>query len=322
MTTRSNRRNFIQRASLLPLAAAAGTGGGVLSAVAGNAPAGNRDEDRRGGLKVSLNGYCFNTSLLPAAGGGKPAMTLFDVLDFCAKYNFDAIDPTGYYFPGYPQVPPDSFLYDFKRHAFKLGVAISGTGIRNNFASPDQAQRAADVQLVKDWIDVAAKLGAPVIRVFAGAEPAGHTRDEVDAWMAADLKQCVEHGRQHGVLVGIQNHGDYLKTADQVLRIIKLVDSDWFGAIVDTGNFQSQDPYAEIAKVVPAAVNFQVKESPYGRASAVRMDVNRLVQVVRAGGYRGYLPIETLVTPNQPYNPLVTVPRFLQEVRSAIDQNG
>jgi sugar phosphate isomerase/epimerase len=193
--------------------------------------------------------------------------------------------------------------------------------VRNNFASPDQDKRAADVQLVKDWIEVAARLGAPVIRVFAGAEPEGHSRDEVLEWMVADLKRCVEHGRQHGVLVGIQNHGDFLKTADQVLQVVKLVNSEWFGVIVDTGNLQNGDPYAEIARVLPHAVNFQVKESPFGRDSKVRMDLKKLVQVVRAAGYRGYLPIETLVAPGQDYDPNVTVPRFLNELRQALAES-
>jgi len=98
-----------------------------------------------------------------------------------------------------------------------------------------------------------------------------------------------------------------------------MVDSEWFGVIVDTGNFQQGDPYEEIGKVVPYAVNFQVKESPYGSASPIRMDVKKLVQVVRAGGYRGYLPIETLVSANQPYNPIANVPKFLKEVREAIE---
>jgi sugar phosphate isomerase/epimerase len=181
-------------------------------------------------------------------------------------------------------------------------------------------KRAADVQLVKDWIEVAAKLGAPVIRVFAGAESAGSSRDEVMEWMVADLKQCVEFGRQHGVLVGIQNHGDFLKTAAQTLEVVKRVNSDWFGVVVDSGNFQTGDPYEEIARVLPHAVNFQVKESPYGRESRVRTDLKKLVQIVRASGYRGYLPIETLVAPGQPYDPNVAVPKFLNEVRQAIGQ--
>jgi sugar phosphate isomerase/epimerase len=314
MNDQTNRRDFIKHASILSLAAA--------TSLTGLSAAGQEAVKRLGGprLKVSLNAYSFNAALLAPASGGKPAMTLFDLLDFCARHNFDGIDPTGYYFPGYPKVPADSWLNDFKRRAFQLGIGISGTGVRNNFASPDKAQRAADVQLAKEWIEVAAKLGAPVIRVFAGAEPEGHSRDAVVEWMVADLKQCVEHGRQHGVLVGIQNHGDFLKTAAQVLQIVKLVNSDWFGVIVDTGNFQTGDPYEEIARVLPYAVNFQVKESPYGRESKVRTDLKKLVQIIRAGGYRGYLPIETLVATGQEYDPNVTVPKFLNEVRQAIGQ--
>jgi sugar phosphate isomerase/epimerase len=315
MNLKSSRRDFIKSASVLPAGLAVGTAG--FSAMAAEPAAKTEGHP----LKISLNAFCFSQSLT-APAGGKPAMTYFDVLEFCAKNNFDAIDPTGYYFPGYPKVPEDSYINEFKRRAFKLGLDISGTGVRNSFAQSDQVKRAADVQLVKDWIEVAAKLGAPVIRVFAGAEESGHSRDEVNKWMVENLKECVEHGKKHGVLVGIQNHGDYLKNAEQVIEIVKMVDSEWFGVIVDTGNFQQADhgdPYQQIAKVLPYAVNFQVKESPYGRESKVRMDVKKLVQVVRAGGYRGYLPIETLVATPADYNPTVTVPKFLKEVREALE---
>jgi sugar phosphate isomerase/epimerase len=314
MNSKSSRRDFIKTSSFLPV-------GIVVGAAAGSAMAGEPAPKVSDGhpLKISLNAYCFSKSLTPPEAGGKADLTYFDVLEFCAKNNFDAIDPTGYYFPGYPKVPSDSYINDFKRRAFKLGLDISGTGVRNNFAQADKDKRTADVQLVKDWIEVAAKLGAPVIRVFAGAEPEGHSREEVNKWMVENLKECVAHGKAHGVLVGVQNHGDYLKTAEQVIQIVKMVDSEWFGVIVDTGNFQQGDPYEEIGKVVPYAVNFQVKESPYGNTSDVLMDVKKLVRVVRAGGYRGYLPIETLVGPGKEYNPTVTVPRFLKEVREAIE---
>jgi sugar phosphate isomerase/epimerase len=314
-THNPGRRHFIKTASVWPLGVAAGVG---LESVFA---AGQQPVRRIGGprLKISLNAYSFNGMLTAPSAGGKPARTLFDVLDFCARENFDGIDPTGYYFPGYPNVPPDSFVNDFKRRAFQLGIAITGTGVRNNFAQADRVKRAADVQLVKDWIEVAAKLGAPVIRVFAGTEPKGHSRTDVAEWMAADLKECAEHGKRYGVLIGIQNHGDFLKTSDQVLQILKMVDSDWFGVVVDTGNFQSGDPYEEIGRTVSYAVNFQVKESPYGSVSPVRTDLKKLVGVICAGGYRGYLPIETLAAPGQPYDPFVKVSQFLREVRDAIE---
>lgn len=129
-------------------------------------------------VKLALNAFSFNSEF---ASQDQPAFTLFDLLDWCAVQNIPAIDLTGYYFPGYPEVPTDEYIYELKYKAFKLGIDISGTGIRNNFASPDPAVRKADVERAKQWIIVASKLGAPVIRLFAGEIPKGYENkwDEV-----------------------------------------------------------------------------------------------------------------------------------------------
>jgi sugar phosphate isomerase/epimerase len=269
-------------------------------------------------LKTSLNAFSFNDALLAGKDGSAAKMTLFEVMEFCAQQNFDAIDPTGYYFPGYPKVPSDDYINKFKKRAFELGLDISGTGIRNNFASPDKAARAKDVQLAKDWIEAAARLGAPVIRVFAGQEQPGADRGEVSKWMAEDIRTCAEHGKKFGVIVGLQNHGDFLKTAQQTIEVIQMVNSEWAGIILDTGNYPN-DPYAEIAAVLPYTVNFQIKESPYGKDSPERLDLNRLVKIVRDAGYRGYLPIETLTVKGVKYDPFEVVPRFHSQVKAAFE---
>ncbi len=272
-------------------------------------------------VKLSLNAYSFSKLLNDHVKGRGPGMSLFELLDFCAENNFDAIDPTGYFFPGYPEVPTDEYINKFKRRAFALGLDISGTGIRNNFASPDPAVRAADVQHAKEWIEVAAKLGAPVIRVFAGPVPEGYEDkwDEVAGWMVECLKEVAEYGGKFGVLVGVQNHGDMLKTADETIKIVKMVNSEWFGIIVDTGYFLTEDPYVDIEKVIPYAVNWQVKESPFGKASPIRTDLERLMKIIKRSGYRGYIPIETLSIQGRPYDPLILVPAFLEEVRTAMN---
>jgi sugar phosphate isomerase/epimerase len=317
-----NRRSFLRQAAVIPAAAAVG-----LRSVSGYA---REPIERVGGakLKTSLNAYSFSKPLNDHIKGRGKGMTLMDLLDFCAQHNFDAIDPTGYFFPGYPQPPTDDYINNFKRRAFQLGLDISGTGVRNDFATPDEARiagqpsRADDVLHAKEWVEVAAKLGAPVLRVFAGPEQDGEQWEAVAKRMAADLREVADHGRKFGVLIGVQNHGDMLKTADQTIRIVDMVDSDWFGVIVDTGYFMTDDPYVDIAKVVPYAVNFQVKESPFGKESPIRTDLKRLVRIVRDGGYRGYLPIETLSLPNRPYDPKKLVPAFLAELRVALDQVG
>jgi sugar phosphate isomerase/epimerase len=277
---------------------------------------------RAGGhrLKTSLNAYSFNKLLNDQIKGRGKGISLMELLDYCAEENFDAIDPTGYFFPGYPKVPSDKYINEFKRKAFVLGLDISGTGVRNNFASPDKDKRAADVQHVKEWVEVAARLGAPVLRVFAGPHPEGHTFEQVAQWMTQDLKACIEHGKKHGVIIGIQNHGDTLKTADQVLKLVKMVNEpEWFGVIVDTGYFL-EDPYKEIAAVAPYAVNWQVKEHLGGKTGTVKTDLKKIVRIAREAGYRGYLPIETLEIPGQPSDPRVRVRQLLKGLREELAQ--
>ena len=176
-------------------------------------------------IKIGLNAYSFSKLLNDQIKGRGEGISLFDLLDFCAENNIDAIDPTGYFFPGYPDVPSDEYINKFKKRAHHLGVDISGTGVRNNFASPDPESRAADVKHVKEWIEVAAKLGAPVLRVFAGPVPEGYEEkwDEVAAWMAESLKECTAYAEKFGVIIGVQNHGDMLQTADQCIKLIEMV---------------------------------------------------------------------------------------------------
>jgi sugar phosphate isomerase/epimerase len=245
-----------------------------------------------------------------------------ELLDYCAEQNFDAIDPTGYFFPGYPKVPTDKYINEFKRRAFHLGLSISGTGVRNDFATPDKEKRAADVALVKEWVEVAAKLGAPVLRVFAGAQPKDHTWDQASEWVVEELKKCVEYGQKYGVLIGIQNHWDFLKTSEQVLKIVKLVDTDWFGTIVDTGYFLTPDPYKDMAAVAVHAVNWQVKEKVDGQEFKVDLDLKKVVRIARDVGYRGYLPIETLSrrTGDADYDPKARAAQLLKELSTAIQQ--
>src|SRR5215211_5805395 len=60
-------------------------------------------------IKISLQAYSFNKLLNDHTRGRGEGMSLYDLLDFSAKNNFDAVDLTGYYFPGYPKVPADEF---------------------------------------------------------------------------------------------------------------------------------------------------------------------------------------------------------------------
>lgn len=258
-------------------------------------------------LKLALNAYSFDKPLRTGS------MTLEDVVHFCAQHRVDALDATGYYFPGYPKAPPDEYIYSLKRTAFLNGVQISGTGVRNDFAVSDAAARKIDVRMIKDWIGVASKLGAPVVRVFSGrTRPEGYTFGQVLEWMIPDFKECTEYGERHGVILGLQQHNDFLKTADETIRVIEAVNSPWFGDILDVGSLRQNDPYSEIEKLVPYAVSWQLKEHVGYGSKEAPTDLKRIKAIIDKVGYRGVLPFEAL----GPGDPRLKVASFLAQIRT------
>ena len=285
-------------------------------------------------LKISLNAYSFGKLLNDYALGRGPGLSLAGLMSVCAKLGFDGVDPTAYYFPGYRErkLPTDKFVFDLKRRAFDLGLGISGTGVGNNFTTADAAARSQDVAWIKQWVEAAAKLGAPVLRIFADTQLRAQTwetvsngakREDVERWIADDIRACAEHASQFGVIIGVQNHGDFIKTAANLISLIKRVDSQWCGAIVDTGYFRAADPYAEMTQAAPYAVNWQIKQSPLGveKEAEAPTDLKRLMTIIRQSGYCGYLPIETLSPRGDGgtnYDPFKVVPKFLAELRQAM----
>ena len=264
-------------------------------------------------LKTSLNAYSFNKPLMSGE------MNLDQLIEFCAQNQIDAVDLTAYYFPGYPKVPSDEYLYHIKQKAFLMGVEISGTGVRNDFTEPDSKKRKASVELVKKWILAAEKMGAPVIRVFSGAaDPKGLSRAQAVDQVVKIMKECVAFGKAHGVVVAVQNHNDFIKTASQAIEIIKLVDSEWCGLILDIGSYRTGDTYKEIAQSIPYAVNWQLKETLFVNGKEEKTDLDRLMAVIKDSGYRGYLPLETLGEGD----PRVKVPIFLKEIKDALKKIG
>jgi sugar phosphate isomerase/epimerase len=109
-----------------------------------------------------------------------------------------------------------------------------------------------------------------------------------------DFIECAAYGQKHGVVVGLQDHNDFAKTADQTIHIINAVKSPWFGSILDTGSLRTKDPYEEIERLLPYAVSWQLKEKVVYGTVEKTTDLAKVKAIIDKGGYRGYLPIETL----------------------------
>lgn len=262
-------------------------------------------------LKTSLNAYSFNE---PLTNG---SMDIFDLMTYCSDIGFDAVDITAYYFDGYLDVPSDDYLYKVKQKAFLLGLDISGKGVRNNFTSPNPEVREKSIQLVKSWINASEKIGIPVIRIFAGeALPDGYAMEEVTEYMIEAIKECVAYGEQHGVIIGLQNHWDFIKTSNQVVDIMNRIYSDWFGLILDIGSFKSGDSYKHIEACMPFAVSWQIKENVFINSLETKTDLNKVMSIIKPSNYRGYIPIATLGKDD----PKIKVSKFYKEVIAAMEK--
>jgi sugar phosphate isomerase/epimerase len=126
----------------------------------------------------------------------------------------------------------------------------------------------------------------------------------------------VEYGKLKGVIVAVQNHNDFIKTADQMINILEKVNSEWFGLVLDTGSFVTKEPYSEMERTTSYAVNWQIKEKLNYNGKSTDMDLDRLFKIIHASKYRGYLPIETL----SPGDPFQIVPPFLKLVKEAMER--
>ncbi|MGI9319857.1 MAG: sugar phosphate isomerase/epimerase family protein, partial [Thiogranum sp.] len=163
------------------------------------------------------------------------------------------------------------------------------------FALVDAKDRAKEIQLVKNWVIAAEKMGATSLRVFSGRSAAeGYPREEVKTWIKEAFQECADFASQHGVMIAYQNHDDYIVTTEDILDVIRGVDSDWFGLMLDIGSLPTLDPYVEIEKLIPYAITWQIKSHVKTGSGNEPTDFGRLMKIVKKHNYQGYFPIEAL----------------------------
>ena len=208
------------------------------------------------------------------------------------------------------------YLNRLKLHAFSLGLDISGTAVGNNFCLPPGAKRDEQIALVERWIDRAAELDAPVIRIFAGNVAKGTTEEQAVSWAIEGINAVLPYAAKKGIVLALENHGGITSTPEQILKLVKAIDSPNFGVNLDTGNFHGADPYAEIAQLAPYAMNVQVKTEikRSGSRSQGRGRPPRIVAILREARYSGYVVLEYEAAED----PMKAIPRHIKTLRQLI----
>ncbi len=298
-TPKTNRRQFFQTA----LAA----GAGMACTPHSTAAIEPIQRNGKSHIRLSIAAYSFR-KYLALNIKPKPTMTLDDFVDLAAGMNLDAVEPTAYYFA---DTSPD-YLAHLKGKCSRLGLDISGTAVGNNFCTSDPSKLRREIQSVKNWVDYASRLGAKTIRIFAGNVDKGDTEELARTRCIEAIQEACDYAAKHGVILALENHGGIVKTIDQMLTVVQAVKHDWFGVNWDTGNFISADPYADLTRLAPYAVTVQIKtEIQRTGQKKEESDLKRLIAILRAADYRGYVALEY----EGAEDPNTAVPRHIETLK-------
>ncbi|MDG1892754.1 MAG: sugar phosphate isomerase/epimerase [Verrucomicrobiota bacterium] len=311
----THRRTFLRHTLHASLATCAG----ALTTPATLHAASPFHRPGKANLKLSLAAYSFRDYFKDATHAREQLapssqhIDLFQFIDFCADQGCQGAELTSYYFPNPIR---NTLLLQLKRHAFTRGITISGTAVGNQFTDMPGPRREDQIEHVKAWIDHAATMGAPHVRVFAGNAPGKGSQREALNRCKEGLKACCDHAAEKGIFLGLENHGGIVAEADPLIEIVEGVDSPWLGINLDTGNFHTEDPYGDIAKCAPYAVNVQLKVEIAPRGSSKKpSDLARLVSILKDAHYQGFVALEY----EAQEDPWKAIPRHIAKLKPLLN---
>jgi sugar phosphate isomerase/epimerase len=261
-------------------------------------------------LKLSMAAYSYNRHL-NLKSKKPPTMTLEDFIDIGGKLKLPAVELTAYYFP---KTTPEYFE-QIKLRCTKLDLAVSGTAVGNDFCWPEAKKLHSELDMVKQWIEHSAALGAKTMRIFAGSVKKGDTEEDARRRAIETIQIACDHAANYKVYLALENHGGITSTAEKFLQIVKAVKHDWFGVNLDTANFRTPDPYGDLEKAAPYAVTVQIKTEIHPAGKTEDADLKRLTGILRKANYQGYVALEYEAAED----PRTAVPRAIAELKKLMD---
>lgn len=262
-------------------------------------------------MKIGLSSY----SLAQAINAGE--MTILDAIQWTADNGGEHIEivPMGFDLKKDPEL-----VEAVRQKTAEVGIDISNYAIGANFITANEGEWEEEVERVKKHVDIAHQLGVDRMRHDIAWRPAGEASI---AQFEADLprlvqacQQIADYAAPYGITTSIENHGFYIQASDRVQRIINEVNRDNFRTTMDVGNFMCVDenavagvknnlPYASMIHLkdfyyrpgtnYPGEGWLQTTAGNYLRGAIVGqgdLDMGRIVNIIKASGYDGYLSIE------------------------------
>ena len=166
-------------------------------------------------------------------------------------------------------------------------VMCDGLG---DLGDPDDKARTQAIENHFPWVEAAKRLGCHSIRVNAASKGSYEEQQK----LASDgLARLAEFAGQLGMNVIVENHGGLSSNGEWLAGVMKLVNRPNCGTLPDFGNFHDYDRYRGVEELMPFAKGVSAKSHEFDEAgNEVRTDYERMLRLVMAAGYRGWIGIE------------------------------
>lgn len=288
-----SRRDFLKKTSSLTVAAAAFTRSG--SALASEPHVQFPTEPR---ARLAVASYPFRDFIsTPHWHSKTQKQPLMELKDFGAlvvkKFNVKNIEPWSAHFVS-TETPYVSGLREAFDKAGAHVIDIAGD-IRHSVYDPDSKNRATAVTEAKSWVDAAATLGSPNVRIHVGrvhgAEP------NVD-FAAESLGHVADYGEKKNVVVNLENDDPVSEDAFFIVKVIEKANHPYLHALPDFANSRMTHDddfnYRAVAAMFKHAYGIShVKEGEDGPGDKfIPVDVQKTFGIAKAAGYRGYYSME------------------------------
>jgi sugar phosphate isomerase/epimerase len=223
-------------------------------------------------------------------------------IELCAQLDLDGVD---FNMSSLRSLAKDH-LRKVKKTCLERGLSFACLGVSNDFGRPAKEQDLVQRQ-VRQGIDTAQFLGAPVVRLFAGYVRKGDSRAAVWKRSVEGLKRAAEYAEKAGVVIGLQNHNhnNVTGTGEDVAKLLKEIGHPWCSHILDTGQYlgslgaggarpedpRKRDVYKSIQRTAPLAVLVRAKLYRLNKGKEEWLDYGRIFKILRAAKFKGFVSL-------------------------------
>ena len=208
---------------------------------------------------------CIPVSLFKEIIGG--AMTIQEWAHLGKEVGLDAIDLSILFIPDRSR----SAVAGLRKTIEAEGMRVAMVASYPDFTHPDAGQRARELASAQDVVDVAAGLGAEMVRVTAGQAHPATSREDGIRWATEGLRRLTDRTRSSGVRLVYENHAkpgawaytDFSQSPDIFLEIVRATAEVGLGLNFDTANATafSEDPLGLLERCLDRVVSIHAADT-------------------------------------------------------------